>query len=91
MKAIPLRVACPNGCVTYTMSSGPDEYHILDPIFGKDPKKRLSEIMVIKCRKCKFEAWASKELRDKFGKPGQPYYDPETASINSKSLRVEEK
>ena len=88
MITLPLQVPCPKGCVTHTMSSGPDKYHTLTPIFGKDPKKRLSEIMVIKCMKCKFEAWASKELRDKFGKPEQPYWDSETSSIKTKQLRI---
>ena len=84
MIKIPLRVSCPNGCVTHTMSSGADTYHTLTPIFGKDPETKQSDIMVLKCPKCKLEAWASKELRDKFGKPKQPYFDTNTGIIVGK-------
>jgi len=65
------------------MSSGLDHHHTLAVVFGKNPDTRKSEIMVLKCRKCRFEAWASKELRDKFGKPDQSYWDAESHSIKS--------
>jgi len=86
MTNLPFRIRCPNGCVTHGMHSGPDEYHVLDTIFGKDPQTKKSEIMVLKCPKCKFEAWASKEFRDKFGKPDQSYWDSESNSIKSDKL-----
>ena len=86
--SLPFQVRCPNQCVTHGMHSGPDDYHVLDIIYGKDPITGKSEIMVLKCRKCKFEAWASKELRDKLGKDNQPYWDSETNSIKSDIKRI---
>ena len=90
-KNVPLQISCPNACVTHGMHSGPDEYHTLIPILGKDPQTRKVEIMVLKCWKCKFEAWASKEYRDAIGKPDQPYWDSESNSIISKALGEDEK
>ena len=90
MNTLPLQIKCPNGCVSHGAHSGPDYYYKLDPIFGKDPDTKKSDIMVIKCRKCKFEAWASKEFRDKLGNPDQPYWDAESNSIIT-SEKEEEK
>jgi len=91
MRSLPFQVSCPNGCVTHSMSSGPDHHYTLAVVFGKNPDTRKSEIMVLKCRKCRFEAWASKELRDKLGKPNQPYWSSESNSIISKEGGVETK
>jgi len=91
MKMMPFQISCPNGCVTHGMHSGPDHYHTLIPILGKDKEKGSTEIIVLKCPKCKFEAWATKEYRDKLGKPDQSYFDPETGTIKSDKLRNDEK
>ena len=91
MSSLPLQVSCPNGCMDYGVHSGPTYYYTLELIFGKNSVTKKSEIMVLKCRKCKFEAWASKELRDKFGKPDQPYWSSESNSIISKEVGAETK
>lgn len=41
------------------------------------------------CFICNSEWWASNELKDRFGKPDQPYYDSETKSIISDSVGKE--
>ena len=35
------------------------------------------------CFQCRKEWWASKEYRDRFGKPTDLYYDSETSSVKS--------
>lgn len=60
----------------------------MSPIFGKLKNPDTSDILTIKCPQCKFEAWASKDLRDKYGKPKQSYYDSETQSIKSDTKRI---
>ncbi len=41
--------------------------------------------LVYVCFTCGNEWWASKELRDRFGNPKHPYYDPKTKSVISDS------
>ena len=59
------------------------------PILGKIKNPDTGDILTIKCPQCKFEAWASKALRDKYGKPKQSYYDPKTQSIVSDTKRTQ--
>jgi len=56
------------------------------PILGKDPSSREPLIMVVKCQRCGFEAWASKSLRDKYGEPMQPYVQEREVFIDDRRL-----
>jgi len=40
------------------------------------------------CFICRGEWWASKEYKDRFGKPTDPYWDSESNSIKSDSVRT---
>ena len=70
---LPIRVPCPCGCYSHAKNrSGPVN---LIPILGKEPGEREAKIMALKCPKCKFDAYASKEYQEKYGDPSIPYWD----------------
>ena len=88
MSNLPFQIPCPNKCVGYH----PWHYNIyykLNPIFIKHPDTGELIIATLKCPKCKFEAWSSKELRDRFGKPTQPYWDGKKIVIEESSKEID--